>query len=174
MFYLYTICCAAIRRNKKWMNEWIITRIIVLDWIWLCSDSCSVDCLMICMLYAAVAVTRQSFSGLALRRTCSDQIHHGEQQYRPASDRRSWSGRVDRLKAVATCACGNMYFHPRNLLGRDVSARLVSALVLPGLLQRCSCRSSNSNIGTTAGSITSYLDAVLLDCCFPTRCVTQV
>ena len=52
----------------------IITRIIVLDWI-------GFD-------YAETA-TRQSFCGLALRRTSIDLVHHGEQQRRPANDRRS-------------------------------------------------------------------------------------
>ena len=54
--------------------------------------------------------------------------------------------------------CADMYFHLRRLravrrqLSRDVSARLVTALlvglqttVAPGLLQSCSCRSSSDN-----------------------------
>jgi len=190
MFYLNTVCCAAIRRNKEWMNKWI-TRIIVLDWIgfyyvetavlWtVCWSVC-------CMLQLNGDKTKKLlwFSS-ATHLQWSD-----PSRWTTVSSSQWPSFMIWACGWTQSCPCANMYFHlchqpqqnvrflcykidEHRQLGRDVSARLVSAHLLPGLLQRCSCRSSSGNIGTTAESITSHLDAVLLDCCFSTSCVTQV
>ena len=161
------------------MNEWIITRIIVLDWIgfdYVATTVLWTVCWSVCcMLQLNGDKTELLWFSSATHLQWSD-----PSRWTTVSSSQWPSFVIWACGSTQSCTCANMYFHPRYLrpvhrqLGRYVSARIVSAFVLPGLLQRCSCRSSSGDNGSTAESITSYLDAVLLDCCFPTRCVTQV
>ena len=119
----------------------MITRIIVLDRIGLYRGELFSDSLLLYVVCCSWTATRRSLSGLALRRTSIDLVRHGEHQRRPASGRRSWSGRVDRLGAVnartlslrrhvlciSTCTVYALFV---GQLGREVSVRLVLALVL--------------------------------------------
>jgi len=129
--------------------------------------SCSVDCLLICMLYAAVKRRQErAFCGLALRRTSTDKVHHGEHQCHPASDCRL-SG-ID--SQLSMRELHEHVFHLRSLfVDSDVSARLGSALVVPGLLQRCSCRSYSDNTGSTAESPHWSVDLLVSVADIPTR-----
>jgi len=97
--------------------------------------------------------TSQSFPGCALRRSSTDQVHHGEQasssQWPSWSG--SWSGGMDRLRAVnariCLACCTNIF--PTSAVYAVIvdnlaamclhDSSLPSYTLAAGLLQRCSC-----------------------------------
>ena len=174
MFYLYIICCAAIRRNKEWMNEWIVTHGAWLDWIYVATTVLWTVCLSVwCMLQLNGDKTELLWFSSATHLQWLD-----PSRWTTVSSSQWPSFVIWACGSTQSCLYANIVFPPAPSTPMliDNSPRCVCTTRLgpPGLLQRCSCRSSSGNTGTTAESITSYLDAVLLDCCFPTRCVTQV